>query len=139
MQITLEVTGESLKEDVAEIMASLTEDDKRQLAAQIARHYFLEEMKVNFGNQWHPERGAERYIGRLVSQFKETIGEEIKKDPDLWKTVTETLEAVKEEYPKFVANALERAVTTILIETLQTSRNNAMQLQSLANRLQDMR
>jgi len=135
MQITLEVTGESLKRDVADIMASLTEEDKRHLAAQIAHHYFLEEMEVNFGDRWGHDTGAMRYVKDLVAKFKETIGGEIKKDPDLWKTVTAMLEAVKEEYPKFVATALEHAVTKILIETLQTSRDTSIQLQSLADKL----
>lgn len=138
MQITIEVEGDALKPDVQEIMAALTEEDRRSIAAQIARHYFLEDMKHNYGEPWNRDTGADRYIKELVREFKGAVATAVKEDPDLYKTVTETLEAVKEEFPGFVRIALGKMVTGMFAEMLTGGRETSMKFDALVDRLESL-
>jgi len=136
MQIVLEVSGDQLKPDVASIMAALTDEDKRTLAVQIAREYFVEDMKREYGSSWGGRcTGASRFVEELVAAFRKMVQSEVAARPELKAEVERISKAVGEQFPSIILLAMTQHYADSVQTQIAATMNTEVKLAQLESRL----
>lgn len=113
IQVTLTVQGSELAPTLDQVLKSMTNEDKRKLAADIAyRHFALEMADTYRMDRYNSDerRKADDYLKELVKEVKGTVSKTIFDDYKLKSKIEAVLETIRPHLHQFV----ERAVVSIL-------------------------
>ena len=134
LSVTIQIRGNELAPTLKEIVDSMSDEDKRSLAADLAKEYFLKQMnpgKDSYG--YH--KSADAYMERLCRQCEGTVQQTIKEDPELFKIITDTVDALRPEFPQFVKSAVIHVLGSMLKSGFDEVFNTQLQIQDLQDRL----
>ena len=135
LSVTLQIQGNELAPTLKEIVDSMTDDDKRSLAADLAKEYFLKQM--NPGRDSCGHRGsADDYMKRLCQQFEGAVQQAIKEDPELFKIITDTVDALRPDFPQFVTSAVIHVLGSMVKSGFDEVFDTQLQIRDLRSRLE---
>jgi len=134
LSVTIQVRGNELAPTLKEIVDSMTDEDKRSLAADLAKEYFLKQMKPGRDSYGHWNT-ADKYMERLCQEFESTVQQTIKADPELFKIITDTVDALRPDFPQFVKSAVIHVLGSLVKSGFEEVFNTQLQIQDLQARL----
>lgn len=102
MQVTINVQGSDLAPTLQSVLDSMTVEDKRKLACDIAREYFVKKMR----DESHWSRGAENYLEGLARVIRDATQAEIAADPQCKELTQQILKQVRQNFPALVHRAV---------------------------------
>lgn len=141
MQVTLNIKGDEPLPTVESVIDSMTDDDKRRLAMDIAAEYFKKDVEKRSASQHfgaYGYSGADRYIEQLYSLFKGIVAAEIKRSPELTETVNRTVAAVAGNWKALVQQAVLSFFATECISALNDIAESKQNIDNLKSSLESL-
>ena len=137
MQVTLQVDGNDLAPTLKEIIESMTDEDKRDLAAKISFEYFKQIMdqEISSSSFYGNKNKAAEYMEELSLSFRSALVDKIKNDPEMSGRISDCIKAIEPLFPKFVQAAVTHIMATQMSNTFANIANNEMQIEDIKQKL----
>jgi uncharacterized membrane-anchored protein YjiN (DUF445 family) len=118
--VTLNIEGDALAPTIKDLMASMTPEEKSNLAAKLAFAYFAKDMNTIEQRSYYAgsdRKHADEYMRDLFQTVKGHIAKQFVDDPDLKSKIDEVMATIKPNLAAFV----QQAVTSILAEAISNN------------------
>ena len=135
LSVTIQIQGNELAPTLKEIVDSMTDEDKQSLAANLAKEYFLKQMKPGKDSYGY-QKTADDYMKRLCQQFEGAVQQTIKEDPELLKIITDTVDALRPDFPQFVKSAVIHVLGSMVRDGFNEVFDTQLQIRDLRARLE---
>lgn len=111
-----------------DLFSTMTVEDKRKLASQIAFNYFAGQLNDNRRDAYGRESPQVAYLKKLSDEVVGQIGKQIAEDPELSKLVQQVVSQASAKREQFVLQAVTNLLTRMLAAEANRTNHNEVQL-----------